>query len=52
VAIGGLWAVHSILAWQLLSVNSSVFRAVLTIALFPIASFALGRTQHALIGAG
>ena len=52
VAIGGLWAVHSILAWQFFSINSSVFRAVLTIALFPIASFALGRTQHALIGAG
>jgi hypothetical protein len=28
-----------------------MFRTVLTIAVFPVASFALGRTQRALIGA-
>lgn len=51
-AIGGLWAVHSILAWQFFSVGGSVFRAALTVALFPVSSFVLGRTQHALMGAG
>ncbi len=52
VAIGGLWTVHSLLSWQLFSVSGSVFRAALTIALFPVSSFVLGRTQHALVGAG
>ncbi len=52
LAIGGLWAVHSILAWQLFGISGSVFRTVLTIALFPLSSFVLGRTQHALMGPG
>jgi hypothetical protein len=29
-----------------------VFRMVLTIAIFPLASFLLGRTQRALMGTG
>jgi hypothetical protein len=28
-----------------------VFRTALTVAMFPVASFALGRTQRALMGA-
>jgi len=51
-AIFALWALECLLGWQLLSANGSIFRAALTIALFPIASFMLGRTQHALIGPG
>jgi hypothetical protein len=31
--------------------RATVFRTVLTIAIFPVASFALGRTQRALMGA-
>jgi rod shape-determining protein MreD len=32
--------------------RGTLFRAVLTISLFPVASFLLGRTQRALMGAG
>jgi rod shape-determining protein MreD len=46
-----LWALHSMLAAELLDLRGPVLRAVLTIAVFPIASFLLGRSQHALIGA-
>jgi hypothetical protein len=35
----------------LLDLRGPVLRAVLTIAVFPIASFLLGRSQRALIGA-
>jgi len=51
-AMLGLWAVHSSLALTLVEFRGSIFRAVLTISLFPIASFLLGRTQRALMGAG
>ena len=44
------WALHSLLAAELLDLRGPVLRAVLTIAAFPIASFLLGRTQRALIG--
>jgi rod shape-determining protein MreD len=47
-----LWALHSLLAAELLGFRGTVFRVVLTIAAFPIASFLLGRTQRALLGAG
>ena len=46
-----LWALHSLLAAQLLDLRGPVLRAVLTISAFPIASFLLGRSQRALIGA-
>jgi rod shape-determining protein MreD len=46
-----LWALHSMLAAELLDLRGPVLRAVLTIAVFPIASFLLGRSQRALIGA-
>ena len=45
------WVLHSILAAELLDLRGPVLRAVLTIAAFPIASFLLGRSQRALVGA-
>ena len=47
-----LWALHSLLAADFLDLRGPVFRAVLTIAVFPIATFLLGRGQRALLGAG
>jgi rod shape-determining protein MreD len=47
-----LWALNSMLAAELLDFRSTAFRAVLTISVFPIASFLLGRTQRAFMGAG
>jgi rod shape-determining protein MreD len=47
-----LWALHSLLAEDFLDLRSPVLRAVLTVSAFPIASFLLGRSQRALIGAG
>ena len=46
-----LWLLHSLLEAKAVEFRSSVFRAVLTISLFPFASFLLGRTQRALMGA-
>ncbi len=51
-AMAGLWTLHSLLAWQLFGFSDSIFRAALTIALFPISSFVLGRAQRALLGPG
>lgn len=48
----GLWTLHLMLVTSLMPFRSSLFRAVLTISLFPIASFLLGRAQRALMGAG
>jgi rod shape-determining protein MreD len=45
------WTLHSLLAAELLDLRGPVLRAVLTISAFPIASFLLGRSQRALIGA-
>ena len=45
------WALHSLLAGHVLELREPLFRAVLTISIFPIASFLLGRSQRALIGA-
>jgi rod shape-determining protein MreD len=45
------WVLHSLLAAELLDLRGPVLRAVLTISVFPIASFLLGRSQRALIGA-
>ncbi len=47
-----LWILHSLLAAELLDFRSTVFRAVLTISVFPVASYLLGRTQRALMSAG
>ena len=45
-----LWTLHSLLAGEMLDFRSKVFCAVLTISLFPVASFLLGWSQRALMG--
>jgi rod shape-determining protein MreD len=47
-----LWALHSLIAAEFLDLRGPVFRAVLTISVFPVASLLLGRSQRALIDAG
>lgn len=44
-----LWALECLVQLSLFDLRSTVFRAVLTIAIFPVASFALGRSQRALM---
>ena len=46
-----LWALHCLVQLTFFDLRATVFRTVLTIAIFPVASFALGRTQRALMGA-
>ncbi len=48
-AMLALWLLHSLLEAEAVEFRSSVFRAALTISLFPFASFLLGRTQRALM---
>ena len=50
-AMLGLWVLHCVLQLSLFDLRTTVFRTVLTVAMFPVASFALGRTQRALMGA-
>jgi rod shape-determining protein MreD len=50
-AMLGLWTLHCMLQLSLSGFRTTVFRTVLTIAIFPAASFVLGRTQRALMGA-
>jgi rod shape-determining protein MreD len=45
------WTLHSLLAAELLELRGPVVHAVLTISVFPIVCFLLGRSQRALIGA-
>jgi rod shape-determining protein MreD len=45
----GMWALHCLLEFSLFNPRNTVFRMVLTIATFPVASFLLGRIQRALI---
>jgi len=52
VAILGSWVLHSALTLQFSGSRDSVLRAILTVALYPISSFLLGRAQYALLGAG
>lgn len=47
-----LWALHSLFAFQMLDFRVTVFRAVLTASVFPIASWLLGRSQRALLNPG
>src|SRR6516165_808218 len=47
-----LWTLQGLLDGVLVDFRGTVFRAVLTISIFPIASFLLGRTQRTLMGAG
>jgi len=48
-AMIGLWVLHCLLEFTLMNPRNTVFRMVLTIAVFPAASFLLGRTQRALV---
>ncbi|TMJ58928.1 MAG: hypothetical protein E6G81_10115 [Alphaproteobacteria bacterium] len=48
-AMIGLWALHCLLELSFINPRNTVFRMVLTIAVFPAASFLLGRIQRALI---
>jgi len=45
------WVLHCLMQFDIVDLRTTVFRTVLTIALFPAASFALGRTQRAVFGA-
>jgi rod shape-determining protein MreD len=45
----GLWVLHCVLQLSLFDLRTTMFRTVLTIAVFPVASFAMGRTQRALM---
>jgi rod shape-determining protein MreD len=45
------WALECLVQLSFFDLRSTVFRAVLTIAIFPVASFALGRSQRALMSA-
>ena len=47
-----LWTLYCLLDGMVVDFRGTVFRAVLTISMFPIASFLLGRTQRTLMGAG
>jgi len=47
-----LWTLHCLLDRVVADFRGTVFRAVLTISMFPIASFLLGRAQRTLMGAG
>ena len=46
-----LWTTHCLLDDVLVDFRGTFFRAVLTISMFPIASFLLGRSQRTLMGA-
>ena len=47
----GTWGLHCLMQLNLFDLRAPVFRTVLTVAIFPLASLALGRTQRALMGA-
>jgi rod shape-determining protein MreD len=47
-----LWTVHCLLDRVVIDFRGTVFRAVLTISVFPAASFLLGRTQRTLMSTG
>ena len=51
-AMFGLWVLHCLLDLSLLDLRNTVIRAALTVAIFPLASFLLGRAQRAVMGAG
>lgn len=50
-AMLGLWALQCLMQLAVFDLRTTVFRTVLTVASFPLASFALGRSQRALMGA-
>lgn len=47
-----LWTLHCLVDGLMVDFRGTVFRAVLTISVFPVASFLLGRTQSAVMGVG
>jgi rod shape-determining protein MreD len=47
-----LWALNCILEVSLLDFRSTIIRGTLTVAVFPLASFILGRAQRAVMGTG
>ena len=49
-AMLGLWALQCLLQLTVFDLRTTVFRTVLSVASFPLASFALGRSQRALMG--
>jgi rod shape-determining protein MreD len=49
--MGGLWAGNCLLQLAFFDFRTTVFRLVLTVTVFPVASYALGRSQRALIDA-
>ena len=51
VAMLFLWTLHCLLDGVLVDFRGTFFLAVLTISMFPIASFLLGRSQRTLMGA-
>jgi len=52
LAMFALWLLHCILNLSLLDFRNAVIRAALTVAIFPVASFMLGRAQRAVMGTG
>jgi rod shape-determining protein MreD len=51
-AMLGLWGLHCVLDLSFLDFRNAVIRAALTVAMFPLASFMLGRAQRAVMGTG
>ena len=51
IAMLGLWALHCAIELSILDLRNTIFRTVVTIAMFPVASFLLGRAQRGLMGA-
>jgi rod shape-determining protein MreD len=47
-----LWALNCLLDRAFIDIRGAAFRAVLTISLFPAASFLLGRVQRSLMSSG
>jgi rod shape-determining protein MreD len=51
IAMLGFWALHCAIGLTLLDLRNTIFRTVVTIAVFPVASFLLGGAQRRLMGA-
>jgi rod shape-determining protein MreD len=51
IAMLALWALHCAIELSILDLRNTIFRTVVTIAMFPVASFLLGRAQRGLMGA-
>lgn len=49
-AMLALWALHCLIDGAVIEFRSAIFRAALTVSLFPAVSFLLGRMQRTLMG--